>query len=198
MAVVLSGVTVKMRVTYGLSLDAAVAIDEGKSRSIANVMQFRGSDVRGKFVPVARVLWERYEADRGRTAVNRMVDREVFIGFAEAARPAIEFALASTNSRRGLSHSAARAAIAAAWYTADIPRLDQFKEQLDSGVIEHDSDTAVLRLRDWLQTTNTRHGSARTEIWRRSCTALAAYLERRPLSRLYAREGVVFPIPDLI
>lgn len=197
-AVVLSGVSVRMNVTYGLAVTAAVAIDEGKTRSVTDVMVFRGSEVSGKFVPTARALYEQYEYSRGRPAINRTLDRERLIQFAEAARPAIEFALASSHGKRGLSHSAVRAAIAAAWYTADIPRLSQFKEQLESGLIEDNRDTAVLRLRDWLQTTNTRNGNARTEIWRRSCTALAAYLERRPLAKLYAREGASFPLPDLI
>lgn len=198
MAIVESGASVWMNVTYGLKLPAATALDTGRPRSLTNAMQFMGLDTRHKFVPVARALFQQYLTQRGdASARGRAVDNDVFIEFCEFARPAVEFSVAHSCTK-GLSHAVVRAAIAAAWFTRDRDRLLEFKEQLRSGVISNSSDSAVARLRDWLQTSKTVNGTARPEIWRRTCTALMAYLEYRPLAKLYAREDVTFPIPDVI
>lgn len=198
LAIALSQMSVWMNVTYGLKLPAATAVDTGRPRNLTNAMHFMGMDTRNKFVPVARALFHEYLRQRGDvSARNRAIDNDVFIAFAEAARPAVEFSVASS-SAKGLSHAVVRAAISAAWFTSDRERLSQFKDQLQSGVISSNADSAVARLRDWLQTTKTTNGNARPEIWSRSCTALLAYLEYRPLSKLYARDEATFTIPDLI
>jgi len=198
LAIVLSQCAVWMNVTYGLKLPAATAVDAGRPRNLTNAMHFMGLDTRNKFVPVARALFQEYMAQRGNGSVRgRAVDNDVFIKFCESAREAVEFSVASSCTK-GLSHAVVRAAISAAWFSRDCDRLSQFKEQLHSGVISSNADSAVARLRDWLQTSKTTNGTARPEIWRRTCTALLAYLEYRPLSKLYAREDVTFPIPDLI
>lgn len=198
LAIHLSQVSVWMNVTYGLKLPAATAVDTGRPRNLTNAMHFMGLDTRNKFVPVARALFQEYLSQRGdASARGRAIDNDVFIEFCEAARPAVEFSVASSCTK-GLSHAVVRAAISAAWFTRDRERLGQFKEQLHSGVISSNADSAVARLRDWLQTSKTTNGTARPEIWRRTCTSLLAYLEYRPLSKLYARDEVTFPIPDLI
>jgi len=198
LAIVLSQCSVWMNVTYGLKLPAATAVDAGRPRNLTNAMHFMGLDTRNKFVPVARALFQEYMAQRGNGSVRgRAIDNDVFIKFCESAREAVEFSVASSCTK-GLSHAVVRAAISAAWFSRDCDRLSQFKEQLHSGVISSNTDSAVARLRDWLQTSKTTNGTARPEIWRRTCTALLAYLEYRPLSKLYAREDVTFPIPDLI
>jgi hypothetical protein len=197
MAIVESGASVWMNVTYGIKLPASTALDTGRPRNLTNAMHFMGLDTRHKFVPVARALFQQYLTQRGdASAHGRVIDNDVFIQFCEFARPAVEFSVAHSCTK-GLSHAAVRASIAAAWFTRDRDRLIEFKEQLHSGVIVSSSDSAVARLRDWLQTSKTVSGLARPEIWRRTCTALLAYLEYRPLAKLYAREDVTFPIPDM-
>jgi hypothetical protein len=198
LAIVMSQVSVWMNVTYGLKLPAATVVDAGRPRNLNNAMHFMGLDTRNKFVPVARALFQEYLAQRGdSSARGRAIDNDVFIEFCEAVRPAVEFS-ATSKCTKGLSHAVVRAAISAAWFTRDRDRLIEFKEQLRSGVISSNADSAVAKLRDWLQTSKTTNGTARPEIWRRSCTALLAYLEYRPLSKLYAREDVTFPIPDIV
>jgi hypothetical protein len=197
MAIVESGASVWMNVTYGIKLPASTALDTGRPRNLTNAMHFMGLDTRHKFVPVARALFQQYLTQRGdASAHGRVIDNDVFIQFCEFARPAVEFSVAHSCTK-GLSHAVVRASIAAAWFTRDRDRLIEFKEQLHSGVIVSSSDSAVARLRDWLQTSKTVSGLARPEIWRRTCTALLAYLEYRPLAKLYAREDVTFPIPDM-
>jgi hypothetical protein len=199
LAIVLSGASVWMNVTYGLKLPAATAVDAGRPRNLTNAMHFMGMDTRNKFVPVARALFQEYMAQRGAGSVRgRAIDNDVFITFCESAREAVEFSVSSSYTRKGLSHAVVRAAVSAAWFSRDRDRLSEFKEQLLSGVISSNSDSAVAKLRDWLHTSKTTNGTARPEIWRRTCTALLAYLEYRPLSKLYAREDATFPIPDLI
>ena len=197
MAVMRAGVPVVMNVTYGISKAAVCGIDTGRPKNIGNIMTVKGIEVKCRFVPIARALFEQYRLQRGTGTWRNIVDPDEFIRFCEAARPAVEFAIPS-NSIKGIGHAVVRGAIAAAWYTADRDRLREFKDQLQSGLVSIAGDTAVMRLRDWLQTNKLGAGRLRHEIHKRTCTALIAYLARRQMSKLHATEASDFSIPELI
>lgn len=201
LAITQSKASVLMNVTHGLEVPAATVVDTGRPRNAANAMQFLGRDTKNKFVPAARALYDEYLRQRGiPSARGRVVDNEVFLEFCEAARDSIEFATRKA-ATRGLSNSVVRASIASAWFTRDRDRLEDFQDQLHSGIVSSEGDFAVCRLRDWLQTSTlltSGGGAARLEVRRRTCTALLAYLEYKSISRLSNRGEATFPIPDLI
>lgn len=200
-AVVESGVSVRFWVFRGVSREAMIAIDVGKTRTASDAFSLLGDKATTNSVAVSRVLLGSYVFQRGNT---EKLDIAYNIGwdklriFHDAMREAVEFSLV-TASEKGLRHGCVFAAIASAWFTENRELLSEFKEHFASGVITSEADVAAIKLRTFMLTTNKTRGGreARADLFLRSCTALRAYLERRPLQKLYASPDSVFPIPDV-
>lgn len=201
-AVVQSGVATKFWVFRGVSREAMIAIDVGKSRTACDAFLLLGDTATRDSVAVSRVLLGSYVFQRGET---EKLDIAYAIGwdklrvFHDAMRDAIDFALLNA-SEKGLRHGCVSAAIASAWFTENRELLSEFKEHFSSGLVTSESDVAAIKLRTFMLTSNKTRGGreARSDLFLRSCTALRAYLERRPLQKLYAAADSVFPIPDVV
>lgn len=77
----------------------------------------------------------------------------------------------------------------------DAARIKAMCAAIATGEIAHPGDTAAIRLRDFLLTARSRGGAAmRTEIRAKAQTALAHFLLRRPMSKLYGCAMELFPI----
>ena len=69
---------------------------------------------------------------------------------------------------------------------------------LGSGVATDSSDNAEIRLRDFLIKKQYGQGeSARNDLFLKACSAVQAFLEGRPLSKLYAASDNTFPLPNI-
>lgn len=201
-AITKAGVAVWMFVTRGLPRETIHAIDGGRPRNVRDVLHFLGMSLTSHHVAVVRILWMQYQLQRREDAVvwdNNAVDTAVFAEFASATKEAVDFAMPATKAR-GLSHGCLVAAVASAWFTEDRNRLLRFKQLIAEGAGADRDEQAAIKLRDFLLTTTLLAGgtSVRQELFMRCCTALRAFLERRPLNKLYCRPDSVFPIPDLI
>jgi hypothetical protein len=201
-AIAKSGLAVWMFVTRGLPRDSIHAIDGGRPRNVRDVLHFLGMPLTTNHVAVVRILWMQYQLQRREEAVtwdNNAVDTAVFADFAAATKDCVDFAMPATKAR-GLSHGCLVAAVASAWFTEDRDRLLRFKQLISEGAGADRDEQAAIKLRDFMMTTNLLAGgtAVRQELFMRCCTALRAFLERRPLTKLYCRPDSVFPIPDLI
>ena len=201
-AIVKAGVGVWMFVTYGLQREAIHAIDGVRPRSGRDVLHFLGMTLTTNHVAVVRILWMQYETQRrpdAKTWGQGIADTDMLFKLASATKEAVDFAM-PVNKSRGLAHSCYIASVASAWFTQDRDRLLRFKHLISDGTGAESDEQAAIRLRDFLLTSNLILGGreARQELFMRCCTALRAFLERRPISRLYCRPDAVFPIPDLI
>ena len=201
-AITRSGVAVWMFVTRGLPRSAIHAIDGGRPRSVRDVLHFLGMPLSSHHVAVVRTLWNQYHLQRRADSTvwdNSAVDTDAFATFASAVHDAVVFSMPLRKSK-GLSHASYIGAIASAWFTQDRRTLSRMKDLVNSGVDADVYEQAAIKLRDFLLTTQLTSGGVcgRHEIYKRSCTAIRAFLEGRPLSKLYCREDAAFPIPDLI
>lgn len=190
--------SVELLVTWGLSKDTVHAIDRGRPRSITNVLNFMGMSLSQQQTAACRALWLDYHAARRETAwSNQVFDTHKFVAFCNHVFEAVSFAI-PPKACRGLSHASVTAAIAAAWFTQSHVDLARFKELLHSGVGASDSETAAVKLREYLLTHSVTGGGneARQELYLRCSTALRAFLEGRGLAKLYCRPDARFPIPD--
>jgi len=200
-AVILSGVTTRFWVFDGVSRESMIAIDVGKARTADDAFILLGDEATRHSVAVARILLGSYLFQRGTT---EQVDISYSIGldrlrlFHDAMRESIDFAFVPVRDK-GLRHGCVSAAIASAWFTQNRELLSQFKDHFASGVIKSDSDLGAIKLRNFMMTSSKTRGGreARADLFLRACTALRAYLERRPIAKLYAIADSVFPIPDI-
>jgi hypothetical protein len=201
-AIARAGVAVWMLVTKGLPRVAIHAIDGGRPRSIRDVLHFLGLSLTTHQVAVVRILWMEHQLQRREQATvweAFAVDSTAFARFASAMGEAVEFAMPATKAR-GLSHACFVASVASAYFTEDRAKLLRFKHLIADGSGAERDEQAAIKLRDFLLTTNLGSGgtNVRQEMFMRCCTALRAFIERRPLTKLYCRPDAVFPIPDLI
>lgn len=177
-AIVLSGIGQWFFVFRGLTDEAMPLIDIGRLRSISDVMTIDGNPV-----------------SRNAVAVGRMMMSPDIIAFIERHHEAIEFAV------HELTFGPAKcapvlAAIGRAWYTRDRARLKEFARCLKTGVVSHHEDTAAVALYRFLNAGGNLGVKERVVLYKKTCSALMAFLESRPLSRLYAVESDPFPIPE--
>lgn len=198
MAIVKSGVAVKMLVTRGIAKPAIHAIDIVRPRSTQNVLHFLGMPVSCQTVSCARIMFVQREMTKQGNASwpGGQIPTEKFACFLAFAMEAIEFGYVKHS--KGVGHSCVQASIASAWFTQDRDRLARFKNILCEGVDAASDESAAMRLRDFLMTTHLTVGGQlqRQELFRRCCTAIRAFLECRPLSKLYCRADAAFDIPD--
>jgi hypothetical protein len=200
-AVIQSGVSTRFWVFSGVSREAMISIDVGKSRTADDAFNLLGDEATRHSIAISRILLGSYVFQRGATET---LDIAYTIGldklrvFHDAMRKAIEFSTLIA-SEKGLRHACVSGAIASAWFTQNTELLSQFKEHFLSGVVTSEADVAAIKLRTFMMTSKMTRGGreARADLFLRACTALRAYLERRPIAKLYATTESVFEIPDV-
>lgn len=199
--------SVPMFVCFGLDRSEVVHyIDDGRPRSMTDKLGYGGIDTNKRRVSVVRTMLLHYRTQHEHSSPQAgvayswlsrhgRVRPAVFAEFHELVRPAVDFAIGQKSF--GKSHACVSAAVGCAWFTQDRGRLAEFQQMLATGEIESKFDNSIIRLRDFLMNSGLTSGgeSARCEIFVRACTALRAFCERRPLSKLYAVPTAPFPIP---
>lgn len=201
-AIVRAGIAVWMFVTKGLPRTAIHAIDGGRPRNVRDVLHFLGMSLSSQHVAVVRTLWNQYHLQRREGSQvwdNSAVDTDAFAAFASAVSDSVNFAMPASRSK-GLSHASYIGAVASAWFTQDRDMLLRLKHLVATGAGADGDEQAAIKLRDWLLTTHLSSSGVqgRQEIYKRSCTAIRAFLAGRPLAKLYCREDAAFTIPDLV
>ena len=196
-AIIEAGVGVWINVTRGMPRENAEAIDRGRVRSNKDHLHFSGVKSDTRRVAACVCLTNQYRVERSENATRwskRRLRPDEFRKFYDAFSPAIEFAYESNTQL----HACVGAAIASAWFTADRERLAQFRSLLASGAATDAGDLAAIKLRDFLLKKQYGQGeSARNDLFLKACSALRAFLDGRPLSKLYATNDHAFPLPTV-
>ena len=190
-AVVKSGLPQWFWVATGLPDSAMDYIDTHRARSHADALTLRGySDARVTIAIATAML------NSVGSRIGDRRSRSEILDFAVRHHDAIRFAARSSH-QRGLSSSVALAPVARAWYTQDHDRLIQWFNCLESGVVANKADSAAGACYRLLITPRVASGaSSRLDTYCRVESALLAFCEYRPLSKLYATTRELFPIPD--
>ena len=194
-AVILSGVTVPMRVFFN---------EPGESLNVIDVVQARRSDevltLAGGLGVVNRAelatlramvtgLGTYHRMSPGAEAEILAKHREA-IAFAHEILPAARYA--------GVATAVTRAVLARAFYSVDRASLRHFADVLQSATAFSENDQPITMLLKFLlvDAVQNRHGRPETrERYGKTERALAAYLMGDSLSKLYAASMELFPLP---
>ena len=196
-AVVTSGCTVRLPVTFNLPPDVIEKIDDVKARSICDRM-----NISGRFED-ARITNNQVSVLR---AMIRGLGTKRAMSYDEECRlladhlPAIRFAMERLTTRRikGVSSPTVCAVVARAWYSQEIAKLERFCDILRSGLSGDDAPVVIL-LRDYLSTMDRVHnvGVVR-DIYGRVERALHCFLIGRTVAALRPCQNELFLLPEEI
>lgn len=192
-AIVESGCPQWLWVCRGLTDEAMTEVDTGASRSVADAMRVLGHSVTLRDVATGRAMMMSVTMDGGASAPSRAERIAFVLRHAEA----IAFAAPMEKSIGG--NATARAVVARAWYTRDRERLAEFMEILQSGIARSDEDQAAIAFARAVSQRNimtTKSARDRVTAYRKTCSCVLAFLERRQLTKIYECSIDPFPIPE--
>jgi len=191
-AVIESGVTVMMPVTWGLDREAQLTIDSGLKRSTADVAAIAGFEgVRPMHVGVVKAL------ARGVAGTKPCFTRIQELELLREHWSAIEFAIGLFPKSKilGISRAPVMAAIARAWYSQDRDTLTRFVLVLTTGISKGQDEYVIITLRNWLMTNRSAGGAASLEVYGKTTRALQAYIKGETIRILYASKEELFRLP---
>jgi hypothetical protein len=194
-AVIISGVTVPMRVYFNEPPDTLAVVDTVRPRTNDEIISLSG----GMGTVTRRDLATLRAMIAGIGSYERMTAGQETEILARH-RAAVMFALdILPQSRfRGVATSAIRGALARAFYSADHGKLRHFADVLQSGIGSEETDQPVMLLFRFLVETANRHGGRPEcrERYAKTERALSAYLRGERLTKLHATTAELFPLLD--
>lgn len=191
-AVVESGITVMMPVTWGLDREAQLTIDSGLKRTTADVAAIAGFiDVTPLHVGIVKAMV------RGVAATKPSYTRLQEIALLREHEDAITYTLNLFPKKKiqGISRAPVLAAIARAYYTQDDAKVQRFAEVLKTGITSDEKEHVIITLRNWLMTTKSDGGTSALEAHGKTSRALQAYIRGEKIRILYAAKEDLFKLP---
>jgi hypothetical protein len=194
-AVVLSDVTVRMRVFFNEPQESLASIDVIRARSNDEILSLAGgvgTVSKSELATLRAMLAGMGNYDRmppGQEGEFLARHRQA-VQFAHQALPTARF--------RGVATAVTRGVLARAYYAADQRRLRHFADVLQSGVAFCEGDQPVaLLLKFLIESANGRRGRPEVrERYGKTERALSAYLAGEQILRLYAAPTELFPLPN--
>lgn len=194
-AVIESGTTQLMAVTWDVPKDAQIAMDDHVKRETHDALTIQTGTEISKFnVAIARVIFA-VCLNRSKPTKHEILDA------LRSMDEALEFVAQNhvrSKSNRGINSAAIWGGITLAWYhVEDEERLSQFCRILQGiELAKSDSDNAAVLLREWLLRTTITGGSAiRTEAFKKTQRAIKAFVNHEYLGRLHG-PAVYYPWPQ--
>lgn len=183
LAVIESGVHVKMCIFRGVDDDSMASLDSGARRSAAQSAKIIGLDAGNFEMAVAKAIL--LNPAEKPNAIPELSNVEIIKIF-EKHESAIRFACQThvAYSAKPVKFSATRAAVARAWYSSQCTkeRLAQFIYVLDTGIpaIDAAKDSSALSLRNWILNNYVgRDPAQRFELYQRSLRAVVYFNQQR-------------------
>jgi len=194
-AIVLSGCTVEMNVTFNTAEDCIEYVGGEKKRMAHERMNLSGRYAGGvskNHLAALRALLLGMNTPRTVPFCHEM-------DLMARHKPAIDFAVEhlTTNRVKGVGSSVTRAVVARAWYSADLEKLRRFCEVLRTGMRCSDDENVIILLRDCLANCDRRDslGEFRDQYGKVE-RALSAFLAGRSLSVLRPCQAEMYPLPE--
>jgi len=197
-AVVLSGITVPMRVFFNEPLENMEAVDTGTIRTNLHVLDLTGQagEVTSHHLATLRALIAGYASCTPRMTVGE--EAELLVKH----RSAVDFAIKHLGGShfKGVATALTRSVVARAYYSVDHARLIRFCDVLKSGTATDQEDNPIALLWQFLvgaaPTSNAR--GMRRIRYAKIERALLAFLRREQISCLRAMDSELFPLPEEI
>lgn len=184
--------TVPIMATWNLPPDALDAIDLGKKRTPADIINIRERTpgrVSSAYTAVARAMVESISGSSSErisvpTLINLVIHHFEAIHFVQEHGSRLCAFI--------------KAPVARAWYSKDRDRLAEFLFVASHGVSENSKDTAAAFLMMKFAKEHERLGSTERATWyRRTESAIQAFLKGRSITKLYEVKEEQFAIPDM-
>ena len=193
-AITEANTTVDMYVWRNIDPDVRIAIDCGKSRSMADVLNIAGGngEVTREQVAILRVMLG------GLSSPPHLSASEMSESL-NTHREAIDFAmehLPKIMAAHGVNTAATRGVIARAYYTVDGTLLEDFCRKLTTGIITSSDESVIVLLRQQLQTLGGKTFSQRVQRYGKTERTLVAWLKGENPSRLFAVTAEQFSLPE--
>jgi hypothetical protein len=192
MAIVESGVTVKMLVTTQMPKESIVAIDQGFSRTVVNALHMSIDESSWVTTKVASAVHWFYDFKGGRVSANQLYDA------AKSARESLVFATDNMKTyRQGITKAPVMAAIALLHHSGkDVPTLVDFCDKLLSGIVCGESESSIIRIREWLlANTNQSSSPHNLTLMNRVQRAYILFSEKTPCKML--KSSIDMPAPRM-
>jgi hypothetical protein len=193
LAIIRTGLAVRMNVTRGVAVRVATSCDGGKIRNPADVLRISGYKYSNStFAAVLRQMV-------GGMSGPQNVSKSEILACAQRHGEAAAFGTALFPQKvKHVGIAPVRAAIARASYSHDKARLVEFAEVLQTGLPKNmPEDQAAIVLRNHLiSSPSVRNASSVADTYAKVERALQAFLAREPLSRLHAVQREAFALPD--
>ena len=178
------------QVTINLPEDTGMAIDQGKSRSIADVATLAtGHPVESAATAVAARMIASIDQQKPN------VTRTECVAFYVKHREAIKLSLDLLPRRTPGAKAGTRAVVARASYSVNREQLSRFCDVLSSGRYG-EGDEAAIALREWLIKISVDSRNEQLEMYRRTEFALEAFIERRFVARVRPVANEKFKLPE--
>lgn len=193
-AICMSGVSVEMFIWRNVEPQSMMAIDCGKTRSMADILNIAGEngDVSKNHLAALRGMLGGFgnppmlSPSETSKALLRHHDA---IAFAVANLPTV-------TSARGVNTATTRAVVARAYYSVDRALLKDFCRKLTTGIVTSGDEGIVVLLRQHLQENRGSSFSHRVQRYGKVQRVLSAWLKGENPSRIYPASTEQFPLPE--
>ena len=193
-AITMADVPIEMIVWRNVDPDSMMAIDCGKLRSTADILNIAGTngDVTNHRLATLRAMLAGFgepPALSPSEASQALCRHQEAIAFALANLPAVIAA-------RRVNTAITRAVIARAYYAIDPEVLTDFCRMLTTGIVTSDDESVIVLLRQHLHGQRGSSFHERVQRYGKVQRALAAWLKGENPSRLYPASRELFPLPE--
>ncbi len=191
-AVCMADVPVDMFVWHNVCPQSKMAIDCGKPRSMADILNLAGQNgaVRPQHLAILRNMLGGLSLSASATSDLLLLHHDA-IAFAMEHLPTVAYA-------RGLSTADVRAVMARATYSVDHTMLRDFCRKLGSGLVSSANESAIIQLRQYLMANRGSSRSLRAQRCGKVEYLLSAWLKGENPNRLVTATSELFPLPAAI
>lgn len=198
LAVIQSGLTIDFVVVYGYDPAAAQLVDLGMTRRLEHIAQLQGKTYSSQHSSVMRAMLipcTKYYCQKNLVSHQDMID------LIEAYLPYIDYALkVAPNRGNFLNKAPFLAALARAAYFYNVidkpdtdvaERLNQARVILKTGMTADAEDTAILKLRDWLNAGKnlTNNSADRILVYNMSDYYIWLFMNKKPRKNMSIPDG---------
>ena len=193
-AICMSGVSVEMFVWRNVDPQSMMAIDCGKTRSMADILNIAGEngEVSNHHLAALRAMFAGY----GNPPILSPAETSQML---RVHHDAIDFAvsnLPTVTSARGVNIATTRAVVARAYYTVEHNLLRDFCRKLTTGILTSPDEGVIVALRLHLIVNRGGSFSHRVQRYGKVQRVLSAWLQGDNPSRIYPVSIEQFPLPE--
>jgi hypothetical protein len=195
-AIVMSTVTVPLRVFFNEPLENMTAVDTGLARSNFDVLHLSGQvgEITAAHLATLRAML----AGASSHAARLTVSEEAQLLARHSAAVGFTMKHLGMSRQKGIATATVRGILARAYYSADHAKLVHFCDVLQTGRSADEEDIPIVLLWQFL-VSNVGAGRAQAVQrvrYAKTERALMAYLRGNRITHLRAVGGELFPLPD--